>query len=223
MPSLSRRRFLSLALPATAMLGGCETVRQPTSEAGSTTSTRPTTSSVAHGDPSMLSVGGSVVATPTTERPLTIESTVTNDGRRSVHLIPGRNGGEPLDYLPRFENGAVELVGMPVEQSSVGAFDLATSPVDGCWRFVTENGEEPPRIVISLRGSVEVDPGDTYRVRHHLYQAVDGDECLPTGTYRATTSLQFGEPDDTGDRFPVAYELTMPGDERPTLTVSLPE
>ena len=32
-----------------------------------------------------------------------------------------------------------------------------------------------------------------------------------------------GEPDDTGERFPVAYELAVPDGERPTLTVGRPE
>lgn len=148
-----------------------------------------TTESSAY-DSDRIDVGAAVLEEPTDDRPAIVELTVTNRHDVDVPVVPGERSGGPLENLPHFEGQAGEVVPFPVDPAHLDLQEgsLPDEPVDGCWRWpgdVTVAVEDRPF-------EVRLGPGETYRIRHRLYQAGDAG-CFPDGTYTTTASLTLAE------------------------------
>ncbi len=208
MPRPSRRHLLQ-AVTATALgFPGCLSM---------TDSTQPspaTDSPLAIRD--QLTVDGAVVARATSQHPLRIRYTITNEGSETLTL-QSRNKA-PLLWIRRLTGDAGAVVLVPPDSSEVFADALASSPIDGCWRFVTRSGDDAVIGVQTDTGEATIEPGGTYSVDHHAYY--DGrDACFPPGTYSQTTTLDFGGVQSDGPLLNVHHAVRIASDGTPSVEV----
>lgn len=207
----SRRQVLS-GLTATAIgATGC-IARAPTQQ-------RPAGQGEPRSPPKQLSVEGSVVSQATQDSPLTIRYTLRNEGEDQL-TVHSQNK-QPFLWVTRLHGEAGNAVLLPPNSDEVWAKSLASTPTNGCWRFVTPAGEDAVVGVETDTGSASIEPGDSYAVTHHVYY--EGDEgCFPAGSYSRTTRLGFGGVHDEGPLANVRHTLTFGADGNVDLQVDEP-
>lgn len=119
----------------------------------------------------------------------------------------------------------VDLVLVPAEDPGAGVTypDLASSPVDGCWRFVDTEGNTPTRAPVSTHLAATLAPGETYAIRHEVYHDGDSETCFPGDPYRTSAAVVFVAPGGRSEPFAFTYTLSVGGDGEPTVAVDGPE
>ena len=212
MPRPSRRHLLQ-ALTATAVgVTGC------LSSAGQDQPSPTTESTLPPSD--RLSIDGAVVARATSQHPLRIRYTITNENSETITL-QSRNKA-PLLWIRRLTGDVGSIVLLPPDSNEVYADTLASTQTDGCWRFVTPSGDDAVIGVQTDTGEATIEPGGTYAVDHYAYS--DGrDACFPLGTYSQTTTLDFGGVASDGPFVNVRHALTVAPDGTPSVEVTQPE
>ncbi|MFC6733188.1 hypothetical protein ACFQH3_04100 [Haladaptatus sp. GCM10025707] len=155
----SRRHVLRSGVVFAAALAGCvsdspplggdgETTTQgPTATDASTqTAATPTETQTPAYDTSVLTTSASVVTQATADHPAVVKLRLTNEGEEAIPIQPTEGGGYPLEYFPTLDGSETNLVLYPREPTHwqfFGGDELADSQTNGCWRFVTEEGEKP--------------------------------------------------------------------------------
>lgn len=212
MQSPSRRQFLAVVPTTTLGIAGCLS----TPDSGQPSPTPASTLSPSE----RLSIDGAVVSRATSQRPLRIRYTITNEGPETLTLQSQNK--KPLLWIRRLSGDAGSVVLLPPDSSEVFADALASTPTGGCWRFVTQSGDDAAIGVQTDTGEVAIAPGETYSVDHHAYY--DGrDACFPPDAYTQTTTLDFGGVQSDGPFVNVQHALTIASDGTPSVEVDQPE
>ena len=181
-------------------------------------------------DVSTLSVGASIEDQATDERPATMTLTVTNGGEREIPLTPAaptNEGGLPLEHLFPFEGDSSRVIAFPTEPRHVHVYGgrEPKERVDGCWRFLTSEGEAAGIAVENLGFEATLGPGETYTIQHHLYYDGSGGSCRDEGVYRTTAGVKIAGSMEPGPVLELDYALTVDGSGRVSIAVesSAPE
>ena len=140
-----------------------------------------------------MSVETAILNQPSDERPPTVEFTFTNEGDEEV-LVSSSNK-KPFVLFPTLEGSTGDVVLIP------GSFrvtsDVADSRTDGCWRFVTDEGDDAKVVVTDDVDRLTLGAGHFHLVSHRVYDAGPDDRCFPDGDYSSRHAVEFHELDAT--------------------------
>lgn len=207
---VTRRQVLAATVPLGSVLAGCRSGGDPTDSTPTTGTTR---------SPPSVTYTARVLAPATDERPLTVEVGVRNDGDSPVRVAP-TGSAKPFQDLPRLTGNGLELALLPPDTSLVGSNRIATSRVNGCWRFVDVDEEPATKVAIGTAVGRTVDPGEHYAWRQHVYQDAPTGPCVPPGEYRASLDASVGNEAATIEA-DLQYVLAVPEDGAPTMGVEV--
>lgn len=214
MPPCSRRRLLRCTPVAALSFGGCLSASTPAAETTETTQTSQTTQTTAKSaNPSSLTAHASVVSQGTAEHPPIVELGVTNTGSEPVPVHPYHttNSAAVLEYSSQLDGTTGELTLYPTspEHLLITNGELEESKTDGCWRFLTTDGETPRVAWESVAVRLELAPDETYSVQHALYTAGQDGPCYPAGEYQTYYRVSLSELDSSGPTKLLTYTLSL--------------
>lgn len=168
-----RRQLLGVLAASTGATGGC---------------------SVLEGEAEpRVTVETAIVTQPSGERHPTVEFTFTNEGDEEVTVSSGSK--KPFVLFPRLEGPTGEVVLIP------GGWrfrsDVADSRTDGCWRFVTDEGDDAKIETTDDIDRITLGPGQYHLASHRIYYAGPDEHCFPDGDYTSTHVVEFHDIDAT--------------------------
>lgn len=157
-----------------------------------------------------------VLAQARENEPPTVNLRVHNDSSEALTL--SSDGHQPFMYFPRLDGEAGSMVLLPESSGELGA-DVASTQQNGCWRFLTPEGDEPDIVIRMDEDKVELPPDRAYTVRHELYYK-GADRCFPDGEYSKQQSIQI-EAVEEGNTREILTETTVTIDQNAITDVSI--
>ena len=138
-----------------------------------------------------------------------VELRLTNESEQSVELLPASDTPLLAD-IPRLDGPSGSVVFFPPDAPGISAFGLADERLDGCWRFVTADGDVLYRSVIETTPAERrLDAGVTVTMTHDVYYGEPTGECFSAGAYETTIPIHFASDEHTG--LSLGYRLTVDG------------
>lgn len=150
---------------------------------------------------SSLSADASIVRQASEDTPLTIQFELRNEGSKT--LVVSSEDAIPFVVFPRLSGPVGDAILLPPRRSEVTA-DVSASQTDGCWKFVTPEGNDPEIIIEMDANRLSLDPESKHTVRHKIYYDAIDDRCFPSGSYREEHPIRLEESE---------------ADQRPSVTV----
>lgn len=177
---MNRRQLLGVLAASTGVMGGCAVL-------GGEEEPR-------------VTVETAIVTQPSGERHPTVEFTFANEGDEEITV--SSESKKPFVLFPRLagSTGGVVLIPGGWRISS----DVADSRIDGCWRFVTDEGDDPKIETTDDIDRITLGPGQYHLVSHRVYYDGPDDHCFPDGDYTSTHVVEFHDIDAT-----VEFEVRM--------------
>jgi hypothetical protein len=134
-----------------------------------------------------------VVSQPTADRAPTVEFTLTNEG--GGEIIASANSNEPFVIVPRLDGTDASVVLLPSVRKVTS--DVAESRTDGCWRFVTPDGDDAKFVYEDDVDRLSLGSGLSHTVQHRLFYDGDENDCFPDGNYTTVHRVRFHETEST--------------------------
>jgi len=221
---MKRRHVLLGATAALAGLAGCSSDdgNSPTDSDGpsgtatpdpelATETTSPTTIEQATiGD---LDFGASVVTQPSEESPAEVELTLAHTHAESISVSPVSLGTYAFEFLEPLSGERGDVLLYPDSpRVSLAQGEFPEEPSNGCWRVIdtSAEGERSPYLKgQNLAKEKEIEPDETYSVRHEAYYRGTDSHCFPPDTYETTAEIEFG---DQEQRVELTYTLDISSD-----------
>ncbi|WP_336359728.1 hypothetical protein [Haladaptatus sp. ZSTT2] len=224
--SLSRRQFLRCTPVAALSFAGCLSASTPATETTQTAQTTKATQTTAKSvDASSLAAHASVVSQGTAAHPPIVQLGVTNTGIEPVPLRPYHtsNSAAVLEYSSELDGATGKLTLYPTSPEHLFTTngELAESQTDGCWRFLTTDGETPRVAWESIAVQLELAPSESHSVKHALYTTGQDGPCYPAGEYQTYYRVSLSELDSAGPTKLLTYTLSL--DDSGTVSIGAVE
>lgn len=215
---MNRRETIVTSIGCLTALTGCLSGSTDGNPTGSKTPTTHTDTSTADsGTPSAeigstVKIRGAIAEQSTDAHPAIAELGVTNVSEVQVSIRSGYRGGDPLEWVGSVSDGPVGEVWLfPIDTTGVhfGEGGTPDERTDGCWRRAVGDAEENTPGIISHKNILELDPGETHRIRHEIIYEGPTDACFPDGRYRKELGIEVLEVGGTRVDRSVDYVLAV--------------
>lgn len=215
---MNRRENILLSIGWLTALTGCLGSRnddRPTENDTATTGSD--TSTADSGSPpteigATVKIRGAIAEQSTEDHPAIAELGVTNVSDVPVSIRSGYRGGDPLEWVAPLSEGPVGEVWLfPIDTTGVHFVEggMPEERIDGCWRGAFGDDEENKPGIISHRNIIELEPGETHRLRHEIIYEGPTDACFPDGRYRKELGIEILEVGSTRVDESVDYVLAV--------------